>query len=443
MTYIKRHLDKNLIEWKTAKNRKPLLIRGARQVGKSSTIRNFAKQFDYFIEVNFEMQKTLHKLFDGDLEPHKICEELSVITNTPVIAGRTLVFFDEIQSCLPAISSLRFFYEKFPELHIVAAGSLLEFALQELPSFGVGRIRSLFLYPFSYEEYLDALGEKLLLQTLQNCEISKAFSDAIHKKLIDNFLRFMLIGGMPEVVATYVGGGSILDCQQVLDDLIISLYDDFAKYKENVPTSRLREVFGSVVNQTGGKFFYSKASSNSNHLQIKESIDLLELAGIIYPVTQSSSNGIPLAAEMNIKFRKYLIFDTGIFQRILGLNLSEVLLGDKLEQINKGALAELFVGLELIKSSSGSNFHPLFYWQRDARGSEAEVDYVIQLGKNIVPIEVKSGTSGAMQSLHLFITEKNCEYGIRTSLENIGQLPQIKIFPIYALATLIKKLQHS
>jgi hypothetical protein len=440
MAYIKRQIDTVLTDWKADSYRKPLLIRGARQVGKSSAVRNLAKSFEYYIEINFEMQKSIHLIFEQDLDPHKICEELSLLTNTPIIPGKTLLFLDEIQTCLPAISSLRFFYEKFPDLHVVAAGSLLEFALKRLASFGVGRIRSIYMYPFSFEEFIDAVGESGLSEALAKCEIGRPFSEPVHNKFLDYLIRFVIIGGMPEVVATYIRTGSLYDCQIVLDDLINSIYDDFAKYKSNVPTSRLKEVFVSVINQAGNKFVYSKASTDSNHLQIKESVELLQLAGLISPVTHSSGNGVPLASEMNLKYMKFIVLDTGIFQRILGLEMSDLILGEKLEQINRGELAEIFVGTELIKSSSTFSAAQLYYWQRESQGSQAEIDYLVQRGQNVVPIEVKSGTRGKMQSLHLFLNEKNLQIGVRTSMENIGEVDKIRIFPMYALSRLLKQL---
>jgi predicted AAA+ superfamily ATPase len=434
MEYLKRHIDNDLVAWKELKKRKPLLLRGARQVGKSSAVKEFSKQFDYFIEINFDENVSIRELFSKNLLPQQICDEISLIYDTPVIPGQTLLFFDEIQACIPAISSLRYFYERMPELHLIAAGSLLEFALQELPSFGVGRVRSLFLYPFSFDEYLEAVNENGLRKAIQKGNPDEPLSGPVHQKLIQHLIRFILIGGMPEVIATYAGGGSLLDCQQVLDDLILSLYDDFSKYKSRIPSARLQEVFSSVVRQTGGKFVLSQADTNANGQQVKESLNLLELAGIIYPVTHTSANGIPLAAEMNTKFRKYLIYDAGILQRFLRLDFSQFLLNDSILQINKGALAELFIGLELLKSAPSSNPTQLYYWQREKKGSEAEVDYVIQDNMSIIPIEVKSGTKGSMQSLFQFLSEKNSSYGIRTSLENFGNLPQIKIYPLYAIA---------
>ncbi len=439
MTYIKRNIDQELSKWKVSLERKPILLRGARQVGKSSTVKELGKQFKYFLEVNFDEKPDVKVVFEKDLTPQRICEELSSIYGIPIISGETLLFLDETQGCLPAISSLRYFYEKMPELHVIAAGSLLEFALGELPSFGVGRVRSLFLYPFSFDEYLRAIGAGLLADALLKARPEAAWGEAVHKKCMEHLVRFISIGGMPEVVAAYANGRSLLDCQQILDDLILSLYDDFAKYKKRVPVSRLREVFKSVIEQTGSKFIYSKVENCENQKQVKESLELLELAGIIYPVVHSSSNGIPLGAEINPKLKKYLILDTGIFQRFLKLNIGDILISNTLEQVNKGAIAELFAGLEMIKSAPSNNPMELYYWHREKKGSEAEVDYVIQEKANIIPVEIKSGTKGSMQSLFRFLEEKNTPYGIRSSLENFGVFNKIKIIPLYAISSIIQK----
>ncbi len=435
--YLRRNIDNELLIWSKNTSRKPLLIRGARQVGKSSAIRTLSVHFKYYLEINFEEQKQVHKLFEGNLSPDILCENLSVLYNIPIIPGQTLLFFDEIQACIPAISSLRFFYEKMPDLHLVAAGSLLEFALAELPSFGVGRIRSMFLYPFSFDEFLMANNEDLLLNAKQAASPTKPLAEPLHAKLLDYLKRFLIIGGMPEVVANYIQGRDINDCQRVLDDLIISLKADFAKYKQNVPVLRISEVFESVVQQAGGKFVYSKAATEANQKQIKEAINLLVMAGLAFPVIHTSANGIPLGAESNPRKRKMLLFDIGISQRLQGLNIAEVLFADQFDIINKGALAELFVGLELLKSVSCYEQHNLYYWQREALNSNAEVDYLIQKQQNIVPLEVKAGTKGSMQSMFLFLKEKNRPFGIRLSLENFSVYEPIRVFPIYAVSNLV------
>ena len=437
--YIKRHIDSCLLSWKQSVSRKPLLLRGARQVGKSSSVREFGKQFEYFLEVNFEKKENqdAKKIFERYSSPKRISDELFAMFGIPVVPDKTLVFLDEVQSCIPVISSLRFFYEEMPQLHVIAAGSLLEFALEEVPSFGVGRIRSLFMYPLSFDEYLRAMGFSALADVVKKSSPEQPLSDALHHQCLNHLTQYIVIGGMPEVVATYAKGGSLQDCQQVLDDLMLTFDDDFAKYKTRVPSSRLREVFLSVMEQTGNKFVYAQVSQTIKHELIKEAIEMLVMAGLVYPVTHSAANGVPLAAELNHKKQKYAIFDTGVMQRFLGLDISNILLGDTLTQINKGSIAELFVGLELLKAMPNNQPWRLYFWQREQRGSQAEIDYIVQIGSEIVPIEVKAGTRGAMQSLHLFMQEKKSTKGIRTSMENFGTLQNIQIFPMYAIGNVI------
>ncbi len=438
--YLPRKIDQELIDWRKEVQGKPLLIRGARQVGKSTAIRQLAKQFDYYLEINFEQQRQVHRLFEGDLDPITLCENLSILYNVPIIAGKTLLFFDEIQACIPAISSLRFFYEQYSALHVIAAGSLLEFALSEIPSFGVGRIRSLFVYPLSFDEYLEGIEEQALLTAKSKANLQKPLPAPLHQKLLDHVKRFLILGGMPEVVASYVQNRDINKCGLILDDLITSLKADFTKYKKRVPFLRISEVFDSVVRQSGGKFIFTKAATETNNQQIKEALDLLIMAGLVIPVTHTAANGLPLGAEANPKQRKMLLLDTGIFQRLLGLNVSDILFETDFDAVNKGAIAEAFVGLELLKSASCYRPGSLFFWHREARSSNAEVDYVIQQQDNILPIEVKSGKKGSLQSLFLFLAEKNVKKGIRFSLENYSAYENIEVFPIYAVSELLNQV---
>ena len=431
--YLAREIDKDLLDWKNESSRKPLLLRGARQVGKSSAIRNLARYFDHYLEINFEEQKQVHALFAGDLSPRDLCENLSILFKTPIVPGKTLLFFDEIQSCIPAISSLRFFYEKYPEIHLISAGSLLEFALEELPSFGVGRVRTLFMYPFSFDEFLMAMNEGSLLEAKLKASVAAPLQNALHQRLIALLKRFLVLGGMPEVVASYRQSQNLMSCQMILDDLLISIKADFTKYKKKTPSSRLSDVFSSVASQAGGKFVYTNSSADSNHKQIKEALDMLIMAGLVIPVTHSSSNGIPLGAEHNEKKRKMLIFDTGLFQRLLDLEISELLFNDDFNLVNKGCIAELYAGLELVKAKSRFLQPRLFYWQREALNSNAEVDYLVQMNNQIIPVEIKAGTKGAMQSMYLFLTEKQRPWGIRLSLENYTSYDKIKVCPLYAV----------
>lgn len=435
--YLNRRIDRELLLWSKELDRKPLLLRGARQVGKTAAVRNLGKHFKSFVEINFEEQKQVHKIFAGDLEPNEICKNLSIFYNKPIVEGSTLLFFDEIQSCISAITSLRYFYEKFPAIHVIAAGSLLEFALEELPSYGVGRVRSIFMYPFSFDEFLFACDEKLLLEAKQKATAQSPLLLPIHSKLLQYLKHFMLIGGMPEVISNYVKDRDVLICQRVLDDITLSLKDDFSKYKKRVPSLRISEVFESVIYQSGGKFVYSKAAVQANHRQVKEALDLLIKAGLVITVTHASANGLPIGAECDSKKRKLLIFDTGIFQRLLGLNISDIIFSDNLNVINRGALAEQYVGLEIIKASSCYTQQNLYYWHREALNSSAEIDYIVQKSNDIIPIEVKSGIKGSMRSLFLFMEEKKKNLGCRFSLETHSKYGKIVTYPLYAVSEFI------
>lgn len=435
--YLERNVDRELAIWKEITTRKPLVLRGARQVGKSSVVRNLGKKFNHFIEINFDETPLFQTIFEDGSTVDEVLEKLAVITNIPIIPGETLLFLDEIQTCIPAISLLRYLYEKMPGLHVIAAGSLLEFALAEIPSFGVGRVRFVFMYPFSFEEFLIANKETSLLEVLNKATPDKPLAEIFHQKLKKYLKKFMIIGGMPEAVKTYVNNGNMLEVQRVLDDLILSIQADFSKYKNKVPPSRIKEVFDAVVLQTGNKFSYSYPSATLTNIQVKEALRLLEMAGLLYSVIHSASNGIPLGAEINTKKRKFLLFDTGIYQRILGLDIASLLIKEDFNLINRGNIAELFVGIELNKNVSCYERSDLYYWHREAKNSQAEVDFVIQKQEDIVPIEIKAGTKGSMQSMYLFLDEKKSKYGIRLSLENFSKIERVKIYPLYAVKNLL------
>ena len=432
---MKRNIEKHLLEWKSDTERKVLLVRGARQVGKTYSIRELGKRFKYFLEINFEETPDAKHFFERTRNPHELCEKLSIFFDTPIIPNETLLFLDEIQACTGALKSLRFFYEKMPELHVAAAGSLLEFALEEIPSFGVGRIASLFMYPMTFSEYLIASGSEIMEGAIRKASAQNPMDPVIHAKILDKLKRFLLIGGMPEAVASYLKHRDLRRCQKVLDHLITSIIDDFAKYKKRSPVSKLEEVFYSVVQQAGGKFKYSKVSPDGGGTSgYKEALNLLIKAGIAHRICHSSAQGVPLGAQMNQKRFKVLPMDTGIYQRLLGLDLSQYIISDFQSLINRGSLSELFVGIELISHQSPFLHPQLHYWHREAKSSNAEVDYVVASGSRIIPIEVKAGTKGQMQSLHLFLKERNLPWGLRISGENFSAYQNIRTLPLYAIS---------
>ena len=425
---MKRNIDYSLNEWKKKKQRKVLLLRGARQVGKTYSCRILGKSFKYFLEVNFEEDRAVKKIFEESLNPLHLSEKLSAYFSVPIVRGETLLFFDEIQACPDALSSLRFFYEKMPDLHVVAAGSLLEIALSKLPSYGVGRIQSLFMYPMSFDEYLNALGESALIGMKNDKNVGPVF----HNKLIDYLKIFHLIGGLPEIVGEYVNSKDILNCQRKLADILESLRDDFAKYKKRVDIQRLDEVFKSIALQAGHKFMYSNIGSAHNYRALKQALDLLVQAGLAYKVYHTSGYGAPLGAGIKSNKFKVILFDTGLHIAMLGLNNADILVADDIDMINKGGIAEVFVGNEFVKSMDSRIREQLFYWHNEGRGTSAEVDYVIQRNSSILPIEVKSGKTGKMKSMRVFLKKHHSNYGIRLSLENFSRYNNISIMPLYS-----------
>lgn len=444
--YLARNIDRYLSEWRESRTHKPLLLRGARQVGKSSAIRHLGEAFEYFVEVNFERDSEISAVFNGNLKPQEIASRLSAFYGIPIIPGKTLLFLDEIQVCPSAVHSLWFFYEDYPELHVIAAGSLLEFALKKMASFGVGRVRSLFMYPMSFDEFLNAVGNQSWLNAKREASPENPLFEALHNKLVEAFRTYLMLGGMPESVSTWVETEDYLQCQQIQDDIIQAYEDDFSKYEGKVDPTLLRQTLHSVALQVGSKFVYSNVAGDYRTENVKNALELLKDAGLIKPVIHTAANGIPLGAEINDKFVKYLFMDSGLLLRLLGIGnagVSEmsrlILVGTASDLVNKGSLTEMVAGLELLKYNTPSQRHDLYYWQNLSRGAQAEVDYVIARDMKIIPVEIKAGTSGSMKSMYQMMNDKQLSYGIRSSLENFGKLEKVDIIPLYALSNLEKK----
>ncbi|MDE7090430.1 MAG: ATP-binding protein [Bacteroidales bacterium] len=434
--YFPRQIDAELLAWKQSEDRKPLLLRGARQVGKSSAVRHFGETFRYFIEINLEKRLDVQRLFSDNMDIRQLCTQIGLIYQTSVVPGETLLFIDEIQESERAIASLRYFYEDYPELHVIAAGSLLEFTLKELPSFGVGRIRSLYLYPFSFDEFLLAQGlTEQVAYKREQAEKLAPLSEPLHEAMVFQLRSFYIVGGMPAVVSTWVKTGDYRACIMVQNDIISTYRDDFKKYKSRISPLLLSQVLKSVVLQAGHKFSYAGVEGQYDAKSVKEALSLLGLAGIIQPVIHTAANGFPLGAEINPKYQKYLLLDVGLMLSMLDVRPEDILLGDSTDFVNKGGLSEVFAGLELMKYALAWKNAELYYWQRMEKNAQAEVDYVIGHRGRIVPVEVKASRSGSMQSLYRFIELKQSEYGIRTSLEPSSEYDKVKVFPLYALSS--------
>jgi len=451
--YIQRNIDVELLEWKDNPMRKPLLLRGARQVGKSSAVRHFGKEFQFFAEVNFERHKTVKTFFQGDIDIRLIVQKIAIYINVPIEEGKTLLFLDEIQECPEAIMALRFFKEDYPGLHVIAAGSLLEFTLQELPTFGVGRIHTLFMYPMTFDEFLNANNENGLISMKKQADSQHPLDAAFHEKLIEYFRIYLLVGGMPEAVLAWIKTHNFNQCSHIQEDIILTYEDDFSKYKKRVSPDLLRTTLHGICHQPGEKITFKQISADYRSSQIREAVRLLTLAGLVIPVIATSGNGIPLDAEANEKNMKILLLGSGLLLSVLQLegNLAQhlvdlIMTGSPQDLVNKGGLVEMVAGLELLRNKPCVQRQKMFYWEKSGN-SIAEIDYLDTFHLKVTPIEIKSGTQGGMKRLWQFMREKRLTEAIRCSFENFGEFtytdPQadnakrhITIIPLYALDNL-------
>ena len=453
--YYKRIIDHYLSEWASRDTRKPILLRGARQVGKSSAVRHLGQQFKNYVEINFEMESQYKAIFKPDLNVSRIVMQIAALSGSRIEEGETLLFMDEIQECPEAIMSLRFFKENLPKLHVIAAGSLLEFALAELPTFGVGRIHSMFMYPMTFDEFLLANKEDLLLEARNGASALSPLPDPLHERLVNLLRTYMLVGGMPECVAKWVETHNYLLCQEVQDDILVSYEDDFPKYKKKADVNLLRNILRSAAIQATKKFVYSKVGDYKS-IEVKNALDLLILAGLLIPVTHTSANGLPLGSEADHSYRKILFFDCGLMLRLLGITTgdtttlaTQILTSTAADLVNKGTIAELVVGLEMLHYMTPNLRHELYYWVRLSKNSLAEIDYLLPFHLQILPIEVKAGSQGGMKSLWSFMREKHLTEAIRCSLENFGSFSHtdkedrdtarhVSVIPLYAVSQIIK-----
>ena len=451
-TYYTRLIDKYLKEWAENASHKPLILRGARQVGKSSAVRHLGKSFNNFVEINFERNPEYKLIFENNLDVKRIVSQISAISGIPIKEKETLLFFDEIQECPKTIMSLRFFWEELPELHVISAGSLLEFAFDEIPTFGVGRIHSMFMYPMTFDEFLLANGKDNLIEERNRYNFSEPLPDFIHKELTELFRVYMIIGGMPEVVNNWVTTGDYLSCQQIQDDLLISFEADFSKYNKKIEPDLLLDTLKNAAIQLHSKFIFSKVSKNYKIYNVKKAVDLLTKAGLLIKIRKSSCNGLPLGSEADENIFKLLLLDSGLTLRLLnmtygnaGIINNEILTSSASELVNKGVLTEMMAALEILRYKTPNLRHELFYWSREERNSLAEIDYVTTDVGFILPIEIKAGVQGGMKSMWTFLNEKDHKYGLRSSFENFGIIrngdKSVMICPLFALSQLSKTFQ--
>lgn len=407
-------------QWLKKKRRKPLVLRGARQVGKSTLVRQFAANERLVLnEINLERHLSLNEVFKT-LDLKKILRELDGLTGRNILAKGSLLFLDEIQATPHALAALRYFYEEMPGLPVVAAGSLLEFALTENSfSMPVGRVEYLHIGPVCFSEFISCLDPDLEAWR-EAAGALQVIPNTAHQRLLSRLREFLFVGGMPEAVMEYAETGSIAGVQEVQRSIVETYQDDFSKYARHADLMRMQHVFNQIPRQIGRKIKYVNLSREERSREIKAAVELLCLAQICRKVTASHCSGVPLSADASEDAFKLIFMDTGMVNFICGGRWNEISDATDQSLINEGSLAEQFAGQHLAYLDRSRP--ELHYWIREGRTNNAEVDYVISQGKQIYPVEVKAGVSGTLKSLQQFVLEKGSARAIRFDLNQPSRM---------------------
>lgn len=444
-----------LKNWLHRDKRKPLVIRGARQVGKSTLVHLFTKEQQLeLIELDFEQQPELASLFESN-EPILILSLLGAKLGRNINTQNTLLFLDEIQKTPQILTSLRYFYEKMPNLPVICAGSLLDLALANINfSIPVGRIEYLYLGPMSFQAFLLALGKTQLLDFVKNYQLSEELPLALHQNLLELLKIYYIVGGLPESVERYAATGNIFESERIKRALLSAYQEDFAKYASLAQQSRMRLLFNKIPKMLGEKFKYSNISREDKSTTIKEALTNLVLARIVTQVNHTDANGLPLGAEMNEKYFKTYFLDVGLISSVLDLNILSFPADQDLVLVNSGKVSEQFIAQHLLHFRQSYEPPSLYYWHREEKSSSAEIDFVISYQGKVIPVEVKAGRTGSLKSLHLFLKEKNLNLGVRfcsqqpsLTTEQIslptGDLKQYKLLslPLYLVEELSRFLE--
>ncbi|WP_446009968.1 ATP-binding protein [Candidatus Electrothrix sp.] len=403
-----------LDNWLRNKNRKPLIIRGARQVGKSTLVDLFVQRHNLELSlVNLERYPDLSQVFSGN-NPELILQQIEFLPNMKKIGKDSILFLDEIQAVPEAIPALRYFYEDMGELPLVSAGSLLEFALADHTfSMPVGRIQYLHMGPMTFTEFLSAMDEDALKNFIEQYEFGQEIGEIVHQRLLELLRSYYYIGGMPEAVAVFADSRSYRDVSEVHNAIIETYRDDFPKYAGSRDLNRMLNVFNFAARNVGIKVKYSNISSQDQSATIKKDIELLAMARVINKVVHSHCTGLPLQADQQEKIYKLLFLDIGLMNAVCGLDWLSFSRMDDLKLVNQGAVAEQFVGQHLQAMLADKPNRELNYWLREGKAASAELDFVVGVSGNIIPVEVKSGAAGTLKSLHQFMGSKQAPLAVR------------------------------
>lgn len=424
-----RFAEDDLSKWLKKIRRKPLILRGARQVGKSTLVRQFAAKHGLSLnEINLERHMDMNAIFKT-LDIGHIIREIEAVIGKNVGQSGSLLFLDEIQATPHALQALRYFYEERPDMPVIAAGSLLEFTLSDHHfSMPVGRIEYYHLGPMTFGEFLFAL-EPELARYISEYELHKKIPVSAHKKLLKKQREHIFTGGMPEAVLTYKESGSVTDVSDVHRSVSETYQDDFAKYAKQKELALMQRVFRHIPRLIGRKLKYSNISREHRSKDVKTAIELLSKARVCHKVCHSHCSGVPLHADINENTYKLIFMDIGMANHICGTDWIAIQSFVDRDLVNEGAMAEQFIGQHLIQLKN--EYPRLCYWVREAKSTNAEVDYVVSQGPMIVPVEVKAGKSGSLKSLHQFVLKKNSKLAVRfdlnpPSLEKVRHVAGVK-----------------
>lgn len=414
---FRRSIQKNLAIWKGNPSRKPLVLRGARQTGKTKVVDALAQSFSHYAALNLEREGD-RRIFDAAKSLQDICQAIEVLKQVRLIPGETLLFLDEIQHSPEAIQQLRYFYEDMPGLHVVSAGSLLEAVMHKDGfSFPVGRVEFQYLYPATFDEFLGALGEAGLQEAIRQASIQSPLPTVIHERACHLFRIYMVVGGMPEAVATYAETQSLLATARIAESLIAAFEEDVYKYSRSTQVPYVRHVLQTAPHYAGQRITYEHfGESDYRSREIKRAMEVLEYAMIVQRIYGSHVTQIPSQPNMRVA-PKLLYLDTGLVAHRFKLDLAPTIVEDT-SAIFKGTLAEQVVGQELLAVNSDRRDIPTF-WYRNQPSSTAALDYCIQVRDQLIPIEVKSGKPGRLKSLQLFMTQVAHTTAVRISFENL------------------------
>jgi predicted AAA+ superfamily ATPase len=426
-----RLIDTFFNTWKLSSIRKPLVIRGARQVGKTYSVDQFGCTFSKYIKIDFEETPSMKKLFHGDLDVVQITMQICALQGVQYDPGNTLLFLDEIQECPEALIALRYFYEKLPQLYVIAAGSLLEFSIHNF-SFPVGRVSFYWMYPMTFYEFLTAKGLDSIAAYIPGLSKLDVIPDVIHNSLLDNLKEYFLVGGMPEAVQSFLETSSYKDVASIQKSIVLSYIEDITKYYPKTDKNLVTDLLYSCARNVGKQIKYSKLVEGERSDKIKGMLEKLFKVLVVHPVYASNGEH-PFKASRNQKYLKIVFLDIGLLQNISGINYEESFLKGDLMAAYEGALAEQFVGQQLLSSHTDSP-PELYYWTRQKQGGEAEIDFLLE-SNPVLPVEVKSDKAGRLRSLHQALLQfTESPYGLVLSTRNIEHLEKQRVLflPLYS-----------